>query len=406
MPRRSPLRKEHTSGKEPRGLGTRAVHPPAAPPQDGEPLAPPIDLASAYAFDDVDAFAKASDEKVGAGYVYTRWANPTVDRFEAAVADLEGAEDAEAFATGMAAISSVFLTLCKSGDRIVAVDQLYGGTHALLRDRLPRYGIESTLVPHDLDAVERALEGAALLHCETIGNPRVSVSNLPELAGLADRAGVPLVVDNTFASPVLCRPLEHGAHVVVHSATKFIGGHHDLMGGIVCSTPEMIHRIQDLTRETGPTLAPFNAWLAMRGLGTIHLRVERSSDNALQIARFLEGRDDVGAVYYPALDSSPDKPLTESLLGGRGGGTLGFELLGGRERATRFQEALRVVMRAASLGGTHSLIVHAASITHTQLDAEELRAAGMSENFYRLSVGVEDAADLIADLEQALEASA
>ena len=361
-------------------------------------------MASTYAFEDTGAFAKASEEKVGAGYVYTRWANPTIDRFEAAVADLEGAPDAEAFASGMAAISTLFLAACPPGSRLVATRQLYGGTFSLLSHFLPRYGIEATLVDvADHAGIASALEGAALLYCEAVGNPRIRVADLPALASLARSAGVQLAVDNTFASPILCRPLEHGADIVVHSATKFLGGHHDLIGGILCGEPAFVDRTRELSRELGGILSPFNAWLAARGLATLHLRVVRSSESALDVARALERHPGIAQVFYPALDSSPDKELADRLLGGRGGGTLAFDIEGGRDAAARFQQRLRLVKRAASLGGTHSLIVHAASVTHTQLTDEELAAAEISPGLCRLSIGLEDPDDLIADLEQALE---
>ncbi|HYI46026.1 MAG TPA: aminotransferase class I/II-fold pyridoxal phosphate-dependent enzyme [Actinomycetota bacterium] len=402
MPRRPPL-----SGDKQLGLGTRAVHPPRPTPQDGTPVAPVLDPASTYSFDDTASFAKASEEKVGAGYVYTRWANPTIDAFEAAVADLEGAEEAEAFASGMAAISTTFLSACSSGDRIVAARQLYGGTFAILTQTLPRYGIEATLVDvADHAGIEAALDGASLLYCETIGNPRIEVANLPVLGKLAAAAGVPFVVDNTFASPVLCRPIEHGADVVIHSATKFLGGHHDLIGGVVCGSPPFLDKMRELARELGAVLSPFNAWLALRGIATIQLRVERSSAGAAKIARVLDEHAGIDGVFYPTLAGGSGADLAARLLGGHGGGTLAFDVAGGRERTARFQEALRVIMRAASLGGTHSLIVHAASVTHTQLTDAELDEAGISEGFCRLSVGLEDHDDLIADLLQALEASA
>ena len=326
-----------------------------------------------------------------------------MDAFEAAVANLEGSDEAEAFSSGMAAISAIFLSRCRSGDRIVATRQLYGGTFALLRDTLPRYGIETEFFDvDDYEGIANALDGARLLHCETIGNPAIGVADLPKLGELARDAGVPLVVDNTFASPILCRPIEHGASLVVHSATKFIGGHHDLVGGIVCGSPDDLEALRELARELGPTMSPFTAFLASRGLQTLHLRVERSSATALEVARFLEQHHAVDAVYYPALDTSPFKPLCDRLLGGRGGGTIAFDLSGGRERGAKFQDALELVVRAASLGGTHSLIAHAASVTHTQLNDAELEAAGISAGFCRLSVGLEDPDDLIEDLDRAL----
>lgn len=362
-----------------------------------------IDPSSTYSFDDSESFAIASKDRIGSGYVYTRWANPTIDSFEAALAGLEGVETAEAFGSGMAAISSVFFSLCSNGDRIVATRQLYGGAYALIRDRLPRYGIQGELFDFDdLEGIEKALTGARLLYCETIGNPRIQVADLGRLGDIAATAGVPLVVDNTFASPILCRPAEHGASLVLHSATKFIGGHHDLVGGIVCGSEEALEPIREWGRETGGTLSPFNAWLCMRGMATLHLRVARSSASALAVARFLEGHPQIEAVDHPALESSPSRKLCDELLGGSGGGTLAFEVSGGRERAAKFQDALELILPAASLGGTHSLIVHAASVTHTQLNDQELRTAGISEGFCRLSIGLEDADDLIADLDQAL----
>ena len=386
-----------------RGIGTRAVHPPTPSAQPGIPVAPVIDPSSTYAFTDSDQFARASADKVGHGYVYSRWANPTLDAFALAVAELEGAEAGEAFASGMAAISSAFFALCSPGDRIVAARQLYGGTHAITQTLLPRFQIETTLCEvDDFDAIDASLTGANLLYCETIGNPALRVADLPRLGELAARHGVPFIVDNTFASPVLCRPIEHGATIVVHSATKFIGGHHDLIGGVACGDQATIDKMREWTRELGPTMSPFTAWLCLRGIATMPLRVERSSTTALEVARFLDVSDQVTATFYPGLGSSPDKDLCERLLGGRGGGTLAFDVAGGKERASRFQNALRLIQPAASLGGIHSLIVHAASVTHTQLGPDELRAAGISEGFCRLSIGLEDAADIVADLEQAL----
>lgn len=344
---------------------------------------------------------------MGEGYVYSRWANTTVDLFEAAVADLEGADEAEAFSSGMAAISSVLLALCEAGDRIVAARQLYGTTFALLAQRLPRYGIQATLCDlDDYDSIARALPGAKALYCETIGNPRMQVADLERLAALAAGAGVPLVVDNTFASPVLCRPVEWGAQISLHSATKFLGGHHDLLGGVVCGSAPVVDRVRSVARDLGPTLAPFNAWLALRGIATLHLRVIRASESALILARALLDHPEIEAVHYPALASDPHRPLAEKQLSGMGGGTLGFEVAGGRERAKSFQDALQLVEPAASLGGSHTLLVHSASVTHTQLSSQELQAAGISEGFCRLSVGLEDPGDVLADITAALDAPA
>jgi cystathionine beta-lyase/cystathionine gamma-synthase len=288
----------------------------------------------------------------------------------------------------------------------VATRQLYGGTHALFTDVLPRYGITADLFDvDDHDGIAGALPGARLLYCETIGNPRIQIADLPRLASLAHAAGIPLAVDNTFASPMLCRPAEHDVDIVVHSATKFLGGHHDLLAGIVCGSPTHLEPIRSVAREMGGSCSPFNAWLALRGVATLHLRVERACESALSIAHALERHAEVAAVFYPALEADPSYELAGTLLGGRGGGTLAFDVIGGRERAARFQESLRVIRPAASLGGTHSLIVHAASVTHTQLSEEQLAAAGISAGFCRLSVGLEDADDLIDDLHSALDAT-
>lgn len=305
----------------------------------------------------------------------------------------------------MGAISAVFLGLCSSGDKIASARQLYGNTYSILSGRLERYGITTEFADvHDLEDVRAAAAGAKLLYCETIGNPRLDVADLPALAAIARGEGIPLVVDNTFASPVLCRPLEHGASLVVHSATKYLGGHHDLIGGIVCGEPALVDAVRAVARDFGATFSPFNAWLSLRGIATLHLRVERSSTSALAIANALLGHSSIEKVYYPGLPTDPNNALAEGLLEGKGGGTLGFDVGGGRERVSYFQDSLRIVKAAASLGGTHSLIVHAASITHTQLSDEELVAAGIGPGFCRLSVGLEDPDDLIEDLISALDA--
>ena len=373
--------------------------------QAGEPIAPTLDPSVTYAFSDPEEFARACEAKVGAGYVYARWGNPTVDAFKAAVADLEGAADSEAFASGMGAISCTLLALCRGGDKVVATRQLYGNTYSLLHDRLPRYGIETTFCDlHDYAGLEEALNGATLLYCETIGNPRIQVADLRRLGRLARSAGVPLLVDNTFATPVLCRPLEHGASLVLHSATKAIGGHHDMLGGVVCGDESIVSEVRIAARDFGPTMSPFNAWLGLRGITTLPLRARRQSETAAAIAATLDDHPEIEVVYHPSLPNDPSHSLAQALLQGWGGGTIGFELSGGRERAVRFQRALEIIKPAASLGGVHSLIVHAASVTHTQLTGDELAAAGISEGFCRLSIGLEDAGDLATDLGGALKA--
>jgi cystathionine gamma-synthase/O-acetylhomoserine (thiol)-lyase len=362
----------------PRGRGTRAVHPPAPPPQAGAPLAPPIDLSSTYGFDDAEQFAAASKARTGHGYVYSRWANPTVDALGAAVAELEGAETAECFASGMGAIAAAFLALAGPTGKVVAARQLYGNTYSLLNERLPSYGMRVAFHDvWDLEAIAESLADGSLLYCETIGNPAVQVADLDALADLASQADVPLVVDNTFASPVLCRPIEHGASVVIHSATKYIGGHHDLMGGIVTGSSDTIEPIKAYARDMGPTMSPFTAFLALRGLQTMHLRVERACANAQRIAEVLADHPAIASVSYPTLVGDRSFDLAKRLLDSAGGAVVSFDVTGGRSKAARFQDRLELITPAASIGGTHSLVVHAASVTHTQLSDEELFAAGI-----------------------------
>jgi methionine-gamma-lyase len=388
-----------------RNFGTRAVHPPSPKPQPGRPVSTPVDLSTAYGFDDPEELAHATEAHTGSGYVYSRIANPTTDAFEAAIADLEGAQQAEAFSSGMAAIATVLLALCRPGSKVVTARQIFGTTHSLLSTRLRSFGVENVFADvDDFDAIESSLQGATLLYCETIGNPRLQVADLESMGRLAEGAGIPLVVDNTFATPVLSRPLEHGAAIVVHSATKYIGGHHDLIGGVASGSAEHLEPVVELAAETGPTLSPFNAWLALRGLQTLELRVTRSCASALAIAAAVQDHPAIASVHYPALEGDPYHARAQRFLGGSGGGVVGVELEGGADAAGRFQQALEIVTPGASLGGTHSLVAHAAKITHTQLSDDELDAVGIGPGYCRLSVGIEDEEDLIDDIGRALDA--
>ena len=387
-----------------RSFSTRAIHGQSLPPVDQETPSVPIYQTSTFRFETSDEFAETNSFR-RPGYTYTRgYGNPTLLAFERVMAELEGTESAMSFASGMAAIHTVATTLAQRGDTIVTSTQLYGGTYSLFRHVLPRYGIDVRFVDtHDHDAVRAALPGSAFLYCETIANPNVGVSDLEGLGAIAAEAGVPGVVDNTFASPYLCNPAVFGFDFVLHSATKYIGGHNDLIGGVVCASQEGVASLRSTVIETGGTMAPLEAWLSMRGLSTLELRMERHCRSALELTTWLEAQDKVERVHYPGLASHPQHELARRLLPRGFGGMAAFEIVGGVEAGQRFGDALDLIWLAASLGGIHTLVCHAASTTHRQLDAQARRAAGIADGLIRLSVGLEAVDDLIEDLERALE---
>ncbi|MEU5877758.1 aminotransferase class I/II-fold pyridoxal phosphate-dependent enzyme [Spirillospora sp. NPDC047279] len=384
---------------------TRVVHPAVTTPAGSRPLGVPIYQSHLFAFDDADEMAAAFDGPDGA-FFYNRLGNPTVRAFENAVADLEGGVSAHATASGMGAINAVLMALLKSGDHVIAQSCLYGGTYTLLKDLTERWGVEVTYVSgEDPAEVRDALRPETkVLYLETIANPTTQVADLPALAGaLGEGSGVLTVVDNTFATPLLCRPIEHGVDIVVHSATKFLSGHSDIVGGIAVFADAAVHRtVWDHAVELGSTADPFAAWLALRGLATVGLRVARQNETALELARRLSGHPAVRRVDYPGLPEHPQHEAAGRLLGGRGGGVLSFELAGGRAAGRTFVEAVRLVSLAPSLGDVKTLVMHPASTSHRKLDAAALAAAGIGEGTVRLSVGIEHPDDLWADVEQAL----
>ena len=388
-----------------RGFATRAVH---APPArlDQQPSSVPIHLASTFRFETSEDYAETIAFR-RPGSTYSRgYGNPTVESFEAAIADLEGTEAAFGFASGMAAIHAVFTAAAGAGQRIVASRELYGGTYSLFTRVAPRYGIQVDLVdPHDHAAVAAALPGAALLYVETMANPNVTVADLERLGAIAVEAAVPAAVDNTFASPYLCNPARYGFEYVIHSATKYVGGHHDLIGGVVATSAAGRERLRLVGIDAGGTMSAFDAWLCLRGLMTLSLRMERHSATALEIARFLDGHPKVERVHHPGLPSHPQHHLAARLLPRGTGGMLSFDLRGGVEAGVRFCDALRLIWVATSLGGVHTLVGHAASTTHRQMEPAARRAAGVGDGLVRMSVGLEDAADLIADIDRALGAA-
>ncbi|NUT95641.1 MAG: aminotransferase class I/II-fold pyridoxal phosphate-dependent enzyme [Saccharothrix sp.] len=380
---------------------TRVVHT-AFPDLGGSrPLAVPLHQTSGFAFDDLDTFAEAMTKPDGA-FVYTRLGNPTVRTLEHAIADLEGGAAALATSSGMGAINAVLLSALSAGDHLIAQRSLYGGTHALLHDLVERWGIEVTYVGgHDADEVRAALRPRTrVLYLETISNPTGHVSDLPALSAAAGDALV--VVDNTFASPLLCRPIEHGADVVVHSTTKYLGGHSDVTGGVAVFADAGHHRrTWHHGIELGVTADPFAAWLTIRGLRTLALRVRRHEENAATLARRLSDHPSVRAVHWPGLPDHPSHTLASKLLDGFGS-TFSFDLAD-EEAGKAFVTGLELVHLAPSLGGTETLVLHPASTSHRQLDEEELRAAGITGGTIRLSVGIEDPDDLWADITRALE---
>lgn len=390
------------SAREP-GITTRALqawasidHPPGS-----RPVAPPIYQAATWAFDDIEHFADIGARKIEGGYLYTRWANPTADAVARVIADLEGTEAAALFGSGMAAIFGAVVASVNAGDHIVTASQLYGGTHGLFGHVLSRLGIGVTKRDvWDLDAIAASFtDRTRVLYCETIGNPTIDVADLDALATIAQEHGARFIVDATFTPPSLLRAAEHGVDLVVHSATKYLSGHSDVVAGVVSGTAEAIAAIKHLSMDIGGILSPFDSWLLGRGVQTLELRTDRACDNALAIARFLASRGI--EVRYPGLESHRDHDLAKRLLGERFGAMIAFDT-GSLETGRRVLERVRVCAPAASVGSTKTLIVHPASVTHTQLTPEERAAVGLTEGMIRLSVGIENVEDIIADLDQAL----
>ncbi len=386
------------------GFETRAVRGAKLPPVEQETPSVPLYQTSTFRFDSSQDYADTiSFNKPG--YTYTRgYGNPTLDAFEAHIADLEGTPTAMSFSSGMAAIHTVFTANAQSGGKVVVSSELYGGAWSLCTKLLPRYGIHVELVdPHDLDAVAQAVAGASLFYVETIANPNVTVADLQALGALCRASGIATAVDNTFASPYLCTPAEMGYDFVLHSATKYIGGHHDLIGGVVCCDDEGRKLLRNTVIDTGGTMAPLEAWLCMRGLMTLPLRMQRHCENAAVVAEFLEAHPKVERVWYPGLTSHPQHEVAQRVLRNGFGGMLAVEIAGGVEGGKRFCDELSLAWVATSLGGTHTLVGHAASTTHRQMDPAARRAAGIADGLVRVSVGLETDRDLIADMDRALE---
>jgi methionine-gamma-lyase len=383
------------------GFSTRAIKAASRVPDAPQPpVNVPIYATSTFEVSDA---AELGDllEFARPGHSYSRYSNPTHAALEAALAELEGAEAALTTASGMAAIHGVVLSILRSGDEIIIPRAVYGGTIGLARSVLERSGISHRAVDTtDADAVAGAIgPRTRLLWLETISNPTTDVADVAALAEIAHARGIVVVVDNTFASPALANPLSLGADLVVHSTTKYIGGHSDIIGGAIVGSTARIADARHIVINAGGNGSPFEAFLALRGLKTLALRMERHSSNALTVARELEAAPGVAAVRYPGLESHPQHDLAQRVLrDGMAGGMLALELEGGREAGERFLSRVRVAVHATSLGSVETLVSHPASSSHRQLADDDLAAAGMSPGTVRVSVGLEDVEDLVADL--------
>ena len=388
-------------------FSTRAIAAATRPPRvDQVPSSVPIYQAAAFSTGDA---AELGDVLTGAipGYAYSRIDNPTTAALGSAIAELEGAESGLAFATGMSAIHAAIVSVVRAGQTIVATSAVYGTTRDLMVRILGGLGITTEFVdPRDVAAVDAALArtGAPILYIETVSNPTIVVSDLAALAGVAHARGALLLVDNTFASPYSCRPIELGADLVMHSATKYLSGHSDVLAGVVVGSRARVDAVRPVLVDVGGALAPIAAWLVLRGLPTLAIRMERHSATALELAAWLTGQDGVERVFYPGLPTDASHEVASRQLDVFGG-MLAFELAGGREAGRAFLDAMRIGERTASLGSIRTIISHPSSTTHRQLDAAALAAAGIAPGLLRISVGLEDVEDLREDLEVALAAA-
>ena len=379
-----------------RGLSTRAIHAPPRTGGPGTPVVGPIVASTTFAFERVADLGRVIAEEEY-GFTYARLRNPTVEDLNAVVRELEGAEAAQAFSSGMAAISAVLHSTLGAGDTLLLPQQLYGTTYGLAESQLRPRGVE--LVYLDAGDPSAWQRPARVRYVETMANPGFPLADLGAIA--ATKGDGLLIVDNTFASPALCRPLEHGADLVVESATKYLNGHHDVTAGVVAGSTDLVAATRAHLIQVGSVLDPFPAFLVRRGLKTLALRMERHSLNAVAVARFLESHAKVERVFYAGIESYPQYELALRQLDDSGG-MLAFELTGGREAGERFMDALELCGRATSLGGVDTVLHHPASTSHRQYSPEQLAAAGVSPGLLRLSVGCEDVDDIVADLDQAL----
>ena len=385
------------------GPSTRSVHGGRRVDPATRSILTPIYSNSAYAYDDIETW-RAVALKQKPGHIYSRNTNPTTDMFESRIAGLEGAESAISFATGMAAISTTLLALLRAGDRAVSVKDAYGATYLHFTDILPQYGIACDVCETgDMPAIEAAVaRGCRLVYLETPTNPTLKVLDIARLAAAAHKTGAVVVVDNTFATPINQNPLALGADLVVHSATKYICGHGDVLGGVLCGPVRLVEQVFRHRELTGASMDAFSAAQLLRSLKTLGLRVTRQNENALAIARFLEGHQKVAHVYYPGLEKDPGHAVARRQMSGFGG-VLSFDLKGGFDAVCAFLPRLKYAYLAANLGQVETIAGPPSTTSHVELTDEARRRAGINEGLIRYAVGIEDVDDLIEDIGRALE---
>jgi O-acetylhomoserine (thiol)-lyase len=420
-------------------LDTIALHGGQQPDPATNARAVPIYQTTSYVFNSSEHAANLFGLKEF-GNIYTRIMNPTCDVFEKRIAELEGGVGALAAASGQSAITMSILNIAKAGDEIVSSTSLYGGTYNLFAHTFGKLGIKVVFVdPADPANFEKAInDKTRLIYGETIGNPKLDIFDVEAVADIAHKAGIPLFLDSTCSTPCLQRPIESGADVIIHSATKFIGGHGTSIGGVIVDSgkfdwtngkfPELtgpdptyhgVNYVKDfgalayilkarvqVLRDLGPAMSPFNAFLFLQGLETLHLRMQRHSENALKVAKFLESHSQVTWVNYPGLESHSSYKLARKYLPNGQGAIIGFGIKGGMETGVKFIDSVELLSHLANIGDAKSLVIHPASTTHQQLTPEEQQASGVTEDFVRLSIGIEDIEDIIEDIAQALEKSA
>lgn len=418
-------------------IETIAIHGGYSPEPTTKAVAVPVYQTTSYSFDDTQHGADLFDLKVE-GNIYTRIMNPTTAVLEQRVAEMEGGVGALGLSSGMAAITYAIFAIAQAGDNIISTSSLYGGTYNLFAHTLPRLGIDVRFVDHDdikgMDALIDANTKA--IFAESLGNPAGNILDIEAVATMAHKHGVPVIIDNTVPSPYLCRPFEHGADIVVHSLTKYMGGHGTTIGGVVVDSGKFpwadhadrfpmlnepdpsyhgvvytealgpaayIGRVRVVPlRNMGSAISPFNSFLVLQGIETLPVRMDRHCENALAVAKYLEQHKAVTWVRYAGLDGHPDKKLVDRYMGGRASAILSFGIKGGAAAGAKFIDALNLVVRLVNIGDAKSLACHPATTTHRQLSGDELKAAGVSEDLVRLSIGIEHIDDIIADLEQAL----
>ena len=384
------------------GRSTRSVHGGELSKDCHGAVTTPIFQTSTFFFPTDDPVTWEGKVPEGS-YIYSRWGNPTIAAVEAKLASLENAQGAVVFSSGMAAISSTLLAMLRKGDRLISIEDLYGGTFSLMRDELPRLGVEVRMVKTtDVEAMERELKkGAGAVYLESPTNPLLKLVDLKTVTEMAHSVGAKVIIDSTFATPINQTPIDLGVDIVVHSATKYLNGHSDLIAGAVIGSKEDMERVAKKRILFGGSLDPMGAFLLMRGMKTLDVRMERHNRNALEVAKFLENHNGVERVHYPGLPSHPQHELAERQMRGFGG-MVSFEVVGGRAGAEKLLRSVRLIKRATSLGGADSLVSMPLNSSHSSLTPAERERLGIRDSLVRLSVGIEDVQDIIDDLNRGL----